>query len=87
LGKVFSAARSFQKSAGSGQKHSLRTAINTVWDIFLLTGALKIATSTLVTAANYEGFSGVRVRLCVKSVFSLMLKRLLLLKALYCRDV
>lgn len=61
---------SFQKSAGPGQKHSLRTVINTRWDIVLLTGVLKIAMSALVTAGNYQGFSGVRIRLCVKTVFS-----------------
>lgn len=39
----------------------------------LLTGVLKIAVRAVVTAANYQGFSGVRRRLCVKTRFPLML--------------
>lgn len=89
MGKVLSEAprSSFQKSAGPGQKHSLRTVIKTRWDGVLPAGILKIATSALVTAANYQGFGGVRIRLCVKTVVSLMLKRVSVFKGLYCRDV
>lgn len=43
--------------------------------------------SALLSAANYHGFSGVRIRLYVKTVFSLMLKTVPLFKELYCRDV